>query len=421
MQPATAFDSLEARDGWWMLWRALTSNVLLGALCALALAGLLAGIVLPQQPASGTADPVAYSRWEAEARNRQGALFPPFQSLGLNAIAQSAWWRLVLAALIPLAGLRLADRLARWVEARYQGEPRLRVILNGPSLERFAAQLRAQGYRVAQPATGLLVANCTPRALVFTCALHGGLVLAAGGLLLNLALGWEVRSQTATASGSVSLPSGVLLTLRDSNDANTVVVLQPNGEAVALKQGQTARTAGGIALTLEQRLSGYRVTASDDEGAALPIQASSFLSPSTEVLIVLGPQEPERYLAIPQARLALAIVTEGPRARLRAYAIPSGQLMRDGDIQAEVTIEQTTLRFQPVASAVLSARYHPGDWLWWPGVAFIAIGAIGSALFPIGRIIIQQRGDWTELYADGPRVRQTLAELTAEAPVAQKS
>jgi len=163
------------------------------------------------------------------------------------------------------------------------------------------------------------------------------------------------------------------------------------------------------------------VTASDDKGAALPIQASNFLSPSAEVLVVLGPEEPERYLAIPQARLALAIVAQGRRARLRAYAIPGGQLMRDIDIQAEVTIDQTTLRFQPVAGGGLSARYHPGDWLWWPGVAFIAAGAIGSAFFPISRIVVQQRGDWTELYADGPRVRQTLARLTAEAPVAQKS
>ncbi len=402
--------ALEGRDGWWALWRTLTSDAALGAVCALALAGLLAGIALPQQPADAAANPVAYSRWEAAARSRQGALFAPLSSLGLNAVAQSAWWRLALAALIPLAGLRLADRLARWATAQRQDEPRLRVTLDAPPLTQLAAQLHAQGYRVIQPTADLLVAGESPRALAFVCAFHGGLILAAGGLLLNLALGWEVASRAVTANGPVRLAGGFALTLRAGDDpASMVAVLQPGDQVVALSPGQTAQAANGVALTLDQTLPGYRLRAFDSGGAALPIQVSSFRSPSAEALITLD--EPERYLAIPQARLALVLSAEGGGGRLRAYAIPSGRLLYAGDIRAEVTVEQTRLRFEPATSAAISARYRPGDWLWLPGAALAAIGAAGSVIFPARRIVIQRRGEWTEFYATGRRVRAVIAGL----------
>ncbi len=417
MQAANSLlDAREGRDVWWALWRALTGDAFLGALCALALLGLLATVVLPQQPPGGLAAPVAYSRWEAEARSRQGALFAPLNGLGLNAVAQSPWWRLALAALIPLAGLRLADRLVGWRTAQRQDEPRLRVMLNAPPLEQLAARLRAQGYRVAQLAVDLLVARSGLPALGFTCAFHGGLILAAGGLLLNLAIGWEVSSQMVTANGPVNLAGGTSLTLREGDDpAGVIVALQPGDQRLAIGPGQTVRTANGIALTLEQKLPGYRLRATDGSGTALPIQASTFLSPNAELLVTLGPDEPERYLAIPQARLALALRAEGADSRLRAYAIPSGQLLYNGEVTAEITIERTTLRFQPATSAVISARYRPGDGLWLLGGALSVVGAIGSALFPYQRIIVHRQEEWTEFYAAGRRVRGVIAGLVADA------
>ncbi len=416
MQATTSFDAREGRDYWWTLWRALTGDALLGALCTLALLGLLARLILPQQPAGGTAAPVAYSRWEAEARSRQGALFAPLNSLGLNSIAQSPWWRVALAALVPLAGLRLADRLMGWRAAQRQDEPRLRVMLNAPPLSQFAERLGAQGYRVLQPADDLLVAQDGPRALAFACAFHGGLMLAAGGLLLNLTLGWELPSQMVTANGPVNLAGGVSLALREGDDpAGVVVALQPGDQRLVVGPGQTVRAANGVALTLEQKLPGYRLRAIDSSGAALPIQASTFLSPSAELLLTLSSDEPERYLAIPQARLALALSAGGGNGRLRAYAIPSGQLLYDGEVAAEITIEKTTLRFQPATGAVLSARYSPGDWLWWPGGALLIVGLVGSALLPHQRIVIHRQGEWTEFYATGRRVRQVIAGLVTDA------
>jgi len=411
MEYTAAFDAAERRDGWWALWRALTSNAALGVACALALAGLLIGVALPQQPADVAADPVAYSRWEAAARSQQGALFAPLNSLGLNAVAQSAWWRLALAALIPLAGLRLADALARWTASQRWDEPRLRVVLDAPPLAQIAERLRAQGYRVAQPTGDSLVAGSTARALAFACALYSGLMLAAGGLLLNLLVGWEVSSRTVIANGPVGLAGGVALALRPGDDPNSVVaVLQPGDQAVTLRPGQTAQAAIGLALTLNQKLPAYRLRALDGNGTALPIQASNFLSPSAEALITID--EPERYLAIPQARLALALsADEGGGGRMRAYAIPSGQQVYEGDIRTEVTIGQTVLRFQPTASAVISARYRPGDPLWLLGTVLAAIGAAGSARFPLRRLVIQRRGEWTEFYAVGRRARAVVAGL----------
>jgi hypothetical protein len=417
-------DPIEERDVWRDLWRALTGDALLILLCVVASVGLVAMAALPQQPAAGTSDPVAYSRWEAEAKRREDAFYEPLTDLGLNAVAQATWWRAALAALIPIAGLRLADRLARLIDMRrgrreggLRDERRIHVMLNALPLADLAARLRARRYRVMQPGDDVLVADRAPWAELLSVVMHLGLILAAAGWLLNLAAGWEAKSRTVVAGALTPLPGGYAVTLADSTDgsARLTAVLQPGDEPIALVDGQEARTAGGLHFALRQALPGYRLSVVGREDKPLLIRASNFVSPTTEVLITLSPDEPERYLAIPGARLALAL-TAGPSAdqpvRLRVFAIPSGKVISDSIVQPEVVINNMAFQFRAARSAVIDARYAPGDALWWIGLLATLAGAIGSLLYPIRRILIRRRGGWTEFYAAGRDVRREVALLT---------
>jgi len=426
-------DPIEERDMWRALWRALTSDALLILLCIVACVGTVAIAALPQQPAAGTSDPVAYSRWEAEAKQREGALYELLNDLGFNAVAQAGWWRAALAALIPIAGLRLADRLARLIDVqrgRHVGalrdERRIHVMLNAPPLADLSARLRARRYRVAQPDDGVLVADHAPWAELLSIAIHLGLILAAAGWSLNLALGWEAKSRAVVAGALTPLPGGYAVTLADSTgtSAGLTAVLQPGDEAIALVDGREAHTAAGPRFVLRQVLPGYRLSAVAQDDKPLLIRASNFLSPTTEVLITLSQDEPERYLAIPGARLALAL-TAGSSAdqpvRLRAFAIPSGRVITDSIVQPQVVINGTTFQFEPARSAVIDAQYMPGDALWGIGLLAALAGATGSLLRPIRRILIRRQGNWTEFYAAGRGVRREVALLSDPAKPANPS
>lgn len=415
-------DPIEDRDAWRALWRLLTGDALLIALCAIVAAGLVATVILPQQPSAGISDPVAYSRWEAEAKQREGALYVPLSGMGLNNVAQAAWWRMALAALMPIAGLRLADRLVRLAEVRrgrrdgeLRDERRTRVTLNAPPLADLADRLRARRYRVLRLGDDVLVADRAPWAELASAALHLGLVFAAVGLAFNLVAGWEATNKMAVAGVSTLLRDGYAITLDDAavDSASVTIVLQPNGAAVTLGEGEQARVAG-LNLALNRIVPGYRLSATTSEAKPLLIRASNFVSPTTELLVTLAAEEPERYIAVPEARLALALTASdsaGQPVRLRAFAIPLGAVITDTTVQPTLVIGDVEFRFKPAQGAMVDVRYAPGELLWWLGLAATLIGVIGSLIYPMQRLLIRRRGEWTEFYAGGRHSRREVARL----------
>jgi hypothetical protein len=413
-------DPIERRDTWRAIWRAITSDALLIALSAIVAVGLIAALALPQEPGSGIADPMAYSRWEAAAKQREGPFYSLFNGLGLNSAYQAAWWRIALVSAGTLAGLRLADRVARVFEGRrsrtsgLNDERRVRVTLDAPALPSLAAALQTRRYRVMQPGDDALVADRTPLAESLSIALHLGLIAVAIGLLMNLTLGWEALGR-AVAPGLPSTMHGDLtIALDDSgNPPEMRLLLGASGTPFTLAPGQGVR-AGGIDLVLQKITPGYRLSATAGDGSPVMIRASNFVSPTTEVLISFTEDNPERYVAVPDARLALALsagTAPDHPGRLRIFSVPDGAVLGDMAIQPDVTTAGTTFRFSPARGAVIDARYRPGQPLVWLGLALVAIGAIGSLLFPMRRIVVRHHGHWTEFYASGRGVRDDVNAL----------
>ncbi|HEY3342152.1 MAG TPA: hypothetical protein VGK81_09050, partial [Anaerolineae bacterium] len=137
--PPPAADALEQRDTWRNVWQALTNDALLFFLCLIVVLVLAMGALLPQQPAGGTADPLAYSQWQAQARAITGGMFDAASTLELFNVAQAYWLRIVLAALVIVVLLRLVERSSHLRTLRRAGdvlfdEERVRVTEQAPAL-----------------------------------------------------------------------------------------------------------------------------------------------------------------------------------------------------------------------------------------------------------------------------------------------
>jgi hypothetical protein len=414
-------DPLDRRDGWRTLWQVLAGDALMLTLCLIVGMGLLASLLLPQSPAAGTADPVLFSQWEAVARGREGALFGFLNGLELNNVLRAGWWRLALTLLTAVCALRLSDRIARLVAARRQvsmlrDETRRRVAQDAPALPALAAHFGAMGYRTAQPSDDVLLADRAPWAEVFSIAMHAGVLLACIGLLVNAAFGWEAQNRALQSGAATALLDGYTLVLNESADeAGSQLILQRGETTVATLPLQSG-DANGIHLALRQITPGYRISATATDAQPLLIRASNFISPTTEVLLNLTDANPEQYVALPDARLALAVTagaSPNEPARVRVFVLPSGQVVTETAVQPQLVVGEVTFAFQPARGAVIDASFAPGNGLVYAGLLMALIGFAGVLLRPMQRILVQHHGHWTEFYADGRGARNVINTLLA--------
>ncbi len=418
-------DPVEQRDAWRAVWQAISSNVLLAAIGLFVAIGAIAMNVLPQTPSAGVADPVAYSRWEANAHLQEGQLYDLLTGLGLNSVQQAVWWRVAVGGLGALAALRLLDHAGQLIGQRHLDptlidERRMRVIFDAPPLQDIASRLRALSHRVATPSAAVdaVIADRWPWANALPVVLYLGLLLLSAGIIINLLLGWEVSGRAIFSDAPVLLPSGAKLSLSDvpgMPGAPLAFIMQPGDMRLSLADGQRANI-GGATIHVRQVTPGYRVTATTANGSPLPIRASNFLSPTAEVLIVFNADERERYIAVPDASVALAISVSdqpGQPDQARAFALPSGTVITDTVVQPELIINTTRFVFTPARGGVVDAISMPGLPLVWIGLVLAVLGLIGILAFPARRILVRHHGHWTEFYASGRGARKVIGHIIA--------
>jgi hypothetical protein len=427
-----AADALEQRDTWRNAWQALTNDALLLVLCLIVVFVLAMGAILPQQPAGGTADPLAYSQWQTQARAITGGLFDAASTLELFNIAQAYWLRIVLAVLVIVVLLRLVERLSHLLMLRRTGdvlfiEGRLRVTDQAPALPTIAPALRTLHYRVTAPAElasgtpGWLTADRLPWAELFSIGLHLGLLVIAAGALVNFMLGWDVaRQQIDTNSPVTSLRNNVGIQLQAvDNGAQTAIVqvqgetqplMLPLGQTVSLSWVRALPVPCCLALRLAEITPGYRVSASDLTSKPLTITMSSYDSPTREALLTFRRDEPDRLVVIDEAHMAL-LVSDNAGGSVQVYSALSGKVITETQIRPSIVVSNTTLFFKPTTSAVISVQYRPGDELLAIGGILAFLGLIATALWPMQRLVVRHHGHWTEVYAAGRGVRRVVREL----------
>jgi hypothetical protein len=433
-------DALEQRDTWRVLWQSLTSDWPLALLCLVAALALVAAFVLPQMPGEGTADPLAYSQWQTEARAFSGGLYTPFLNLGLFGVYQAWGLRIVLALLVTLVVLRLADRVARLASMRRTGdalrdEERLRVTDSAPALDALAAYLRKRHYRVVGPcAIGAddrcwLSADRAPWAEILSIILHLGLLVGVAGILLNVMLGWSVARQQIDTDVAAVLAHGnvgVQLQSVDPNQAAAVVKLDdpavaapvqlPLGQPVLLGPLSALPLPCCLSLRLNEITPGFRISAADASGKPLTITLSSYAGPGQDAVLTFRRDEPARLVGIEESSLGL-LVSGVDGGRVQAFAVPSGDVLTDTLIRPSLVISNTTLTFTPTTGAVVAAQYRPGDVPLWAGGALALLGWLAALLYPMQRLLVRHHGHWTEFYASGRRVRNVVRAILRQPPV----
>ena len=433
--PPQFADPLEQRDSWRSIWSALTSDALLLILCGGIGLMVLLAFVLPQAPASGTADAFAYSQWQVQAQAQTGTFYETWLGAGLFNIFQQAWLRLLMALLAAVSFLRLFDAVAR---LRLAGMParilrdewRVRVTDHAPTITELADQLRARRYRVATSLepdqTEALHANRTPLAELISIAFHAGLLVLLLGALLNGLLGWRANSRSLVSNTQTVLSGNISARLTES-ESNFGVVLDPSHTEAALALNQNIM-ADGITLELKQVTPGFRVSAtSATNQQSLTITLSNYSAPANDAQITFLPDEQDSFLFVPRANMVVQLslpdaVSNGPITStnfgpigLQARLVPEGNLVTQTllapELSSSIIISGVVLELMPSNGAIIDASYQPGNPLLWAGLVLAILAGIGTLLYPIQRIVVRHHGHWTEFYASGRGVRSVIAAL----------
>ena len=418
-------DALEQHDRWRQAWQFLTSDWLLGPVCLLLFLGFAAALGLPQAPAEGQQDALAFSQWQAQARDIAGPAYATLTDLGLFNVFRAFWFRLALAILGGLAGIRLADRIRRLIRppAGLEDEVRLRVTEHAPAMEWIATRLRSSGYRIRQISdetsggARVLSADRGPIPLALSIGLHLGLSLIAIGAAWNGLRGWELPRRQVDTGVAVALPSHSPISRLNliAVDGDTrVASLRLNDALVSLTPGGPPASAYGATAQLLELTPKFRLTALDAARNPLTLTTSSYAPAETSVVFALRANEPELVILVDQARLALFVASPDaaqPQGRLRAARLPSGNALGEWPLGAKIDLGDALVELEPLYGGVIALRYAPGDPLLWAGAALAALGLIAALLYPARRIVVRQSAVWTEIYASGRGARTDAQRL----------
>ncbi|MCS7062061.1 MAG: cytochrome c biogenesis protein ResB [Anaerolineae bacterium] len=443
--PSAAIDALEQRDIWRSAWQVLTGDPFTILLCATLIVIGGVALIVPQAPTAGVADPVAYSRWQAEAQVRLGAAYPLAQELGLFGLAQAFWVRALIWVCIAVLLARLVDRVVRlMIPARSPDllldETRLRVSDQAPPMHRLADILRSKGYRVlvsaeysqtqqssaVQTQLNWIRADRRPWAEMMSIVLHIGLLMALAGIVTNSWLGWSASRQSVNTDTPLALPGWAAqpLTLLGVDRAadQAIVRFEPIGEPVTLTIGAPVRAPAMpgnpasccLQLTLTELTVAYRVTAHTVGGAPLTITLSSYADPVTDALLTFRPGETDRSFALSTTNLGVILSSRGNQDRARVFTFPDGRVLTDTAIYPTLVISDVVVRFDAQDGALIEVHYQPGALLLGAGGALALVGLIGVWVYPMHSVLIRRHDRWTEFYAAGRRTRSLVRLLSAQ-------
>jgi hypothetical protein len=356
------------------LWYAGSAAETLMTLLALLAVTLGVSAIFPQLPdglQGATAD-----RWLASTAANYAGTGQFLRQVGVFTVSQSAWLRVLLAALVFNVALRLAiqaSALARLIRHR-RG-----------SASAAQSPSRHQPSTIPQTAGPLLA--------------YAGMLILVGGLFVNSLIGWQATGIALAPGSSVPMgPAGrYWLSLEElaGSEANPVA-------RIGLASGQDAppdsmseisagRPVRGANLWIALRAAGaaLQATARDARGRPLLLQS---LEPglqqgevSEELHLLFRQTQAEQEFALPSANLSFRVVSypslpekgiETPVFLVEAYrgddpAPVLSDLVVD---QAILVLDGTTLELVRDRYAIVDASYMPGLMLFFLGGLAILAG-----------------------------------------------
>ena len=368
------------RDPWRVTWQFLTNDHVVAILLLGIAAGLAIVALLPQMRNS---DQIAYSRWLSEVQARFGSATSTLQTLGLFTVTQSFVFRTLLALLAGSLLLRSIEHIERLQRNREMATPRGEWrVLPAVRLPGVLDDLRRRRFRVIT-ASPLFQADRWPWAELFPLFAHGGALLILASLLVMHLWGWRTEGLIVQSGERVTVPGSQAWIALDADAAS-------------------ATHSPGIVVLFEERGPGFQAAAFTTEDRPLPLQQRANAEPATQLTLALTE---EQYFAVPEANLIVRLTPQQGRpieahspVLVEVYRSPTGQRMTQTVIEgdADLTVEDVTLRLNSVPYARLTATFNPGMWPTGAGLVLLLAGALGSAAWPARRFWLRESGDTVE-------------------------
>ena len=398
-------------DPWRVAWNILSGDVLLAvALLSIALLMVLSAWV-PQAPNSVTA-PVAYSRWLSETQVRFGSAFALLRQIEFFSLERS----LALRALIALATLCL---IVRWLASLHAGWAARRSLPSLPltapkatterSLDEIAAALERRQFRIVREGAELR-ADRFPLAVGGQIITYTGALLVVAGLLTSNIAGWRTSELTLGVGQMVPVGHGTPHNLRlDALDQANVAHISLMQETDVAGEGNLSPEHplqfNGLQVLLRGSGPAIRATATLTDGQALPLQASATSPSVTELLLLLTRDEPDRYLAAPEAGLVIRLSRLAGALSVRAqiYRSLTGAVVFDGDIPADGQVhaaEGVVFALKAEPYAVLDVMRDPGQPVTLVGAVLLALGLAMASLWPVRQLAAGADADGTWVMGD---------------------
>jgi hypothetical protein len=394
-------------DPWRVAWNIVAGDALL-AVALLGIALLMAlSAWLPQAPNS-TAAPVAYSRWLGETQARFGSAFAPLRQIEFFSLERS----LALRALIALATLGL---IVRWLASLHAGWTARRSPLLLPltahkitterSLDEIAAALERRRFRVVREGDELR-ADRFPLAVMGQIVTYTGALLVVAGLLISNIAGWRVSDLTLGVGQMVPVEHGTPYNLRlDALDQANVGHISLVQETDVVGEGNLSPEHplrfNGLQVLVRGSGPAIRATATLTDGHSLPLQASATSMPVKELVLPLTRDEPDRYLAAPEAGLVVRLsrLAGAFSVRAQVYRSLTGAVVFDGDIPADGQVraaEGVVFALKAEPYAVLDVIRDPGQPVTLAGAVVLALGLAMASLWPVRQLAAgaDTRGTW---------------------------
>lgn len=368
------------RDPWRAAWRvAISDRLLIALLLALAFGSTLT-TCLPQMP---WADPAFYAQWLSVTQARFGQATTVMQSLGLFTVTRSFGFRLLLALLFGCLSLRLVDGIDRFRRREASDPPEEWRPLAALDLPAAVDDLRARRYRLLGESP-LFQADRWPGADLFPLLAHSGALLLLAGLIVAHLWGWQVEGVVVQSGERATLPGG--------------------GGWVALAQdGREITHSPGLVTFVEQRGPGVQASVTDSSGRQLALHRTVESEPVTRLRAALTE---DKYFAVPEAQMVVRLVAQQDAVLVQVYRSPPGQLITEQVVEgdAELEVEGVTLELVASSYAQLTATFNPGLWPSGVGVLLLAVGLLGSIIWPARRFWLREEAGQVQVAGDAPPI-----------------
>jgi hypothetical protein len=417
-------------DPWRIAWNLIASDILLASLL-LALAALLTlTALLPQSPDS-SADPMAFSRWQAEAQARLGTLFMPLRETGLLAFASSPLPRGLIAVIALCLLLRTVDALLATAHSRrFQPPPSplpSQVSVEQP-LDNVVASLHKR-FRIIREGD-VAYADHFPLAHIGRLAVYLGALLLILSLSFSSVAGWRSNTLNVGIGQMVPLneprqsPYNLRLDALDSSQRGRVSLLKESEPAgTGYLAVHRPLELAGLTITLDGTGPAIRASATLSDGQPIRLQSSAASAPTNDLLLLLTQDEPDRYFAVPDAELVVRLSrgTQTPdRVHAQIYRSRTGTLLFDDAISpnGQIKIENVNLALAAEPYATIRAVRDPGKLILLIGMTILALGLMLSTLWPSVQVWLTANLNETQIAGEADAVQAIAAALS---PSTQRS